>query len=66
MSADWTNILTSGIRRSAGSSAHLNPAFAAASGKPDPRLAWWDIVSSHSSATVPDFHGIPRTDLHLI
>src|ERR1700678_3151674 len=28
-----------------------------------PRLAYWKLVSSYSSATVPDFHGIPRAGL---
>jgi hypothetical protein len=40
---------------------HLASAFAAGFASSDWLL--WKLVSSYSSATVPDFHGIPRTGL---
>ena len=55
MRANGGNVLTSGLRRfRVREPAHLFPAFTSAFGD------WpWEIVSSDSSATVSDSHGIP-------
>jgi len=58
MSAGRGNILASGIRRRAAWAArrHLLPAFTLETAR---GLAWWEVVSSHSSATASDLHGVP-------
>jgi hypothetical protein len=55
----WTGQIFWLLASDACAASHLLPAFTSETFR---RLAQWEVVSSYSSATAPDFHGISCAD----
>src|SRR6266566_4579722 len=55
----WTGQIFWLLASDACAASHLVPAFTSETFR---RLAQWEVVSSYSSATAPDFHGISCAD----